>query len=206
MKRTSLNIIYFVVIMLSMLISTNAHAQHSELDTIKVYAFVTPAGDTIPMSYLPDVQVNTKLTKAQKKYWAEWTRLRNAVYVTYPYAITASRVINDINKKLVGVINKQERKKIIKSKEKELKRDFADKITQLSVYQGRVLMKLINRQTGNNCYEIIDEYKGAFTAGFYQTIALIFGGNLKLIYEPLGKDIDMEKIVMDVQRMYGYTS
>jgi len=157
MKRTSLNIIYFVSILLALVISNRAHAQHNQLDTIKVYAFITPSGDTIPMSYLPDVQVNTKLTKAQKRYWAEWTRLRNAVYVTYPYAITASRVINEINKKLVGVFNKQERKKIIKSKEKELKRDFADKITQLSVYQGRVLMKLINRQTGNNCYEIIDE-------------------------------------------------
>jgi len=157
MKRTSLNIIYFVSTLLALVISNRAHAQHNQLDTIKVYAFITPSGDTIPMSYLPDVQVNTKLTKAQKRYWAEWTRLRNAVYVTYPYAITASRVINEINKKLVGVFNKQERKKIIKSKEKELKRDFADKITQLSVYQGRVLMKLINRQTGNNCYEIIDE-------------------------------------------------
>ena len=206
MKRTSLNIIYFVSILLALVISNRAHAQHNQLDTIKVYAFITPSGDTIPMSYLPDVQVNTKLTKAQKRYWAEWTRLRNAVYVTYPYAITASRVINEINKKLVGVFNKQERKKIIKSKEKELKRDFADKITQLSVYQGRVLMKLINRQTGNNCYEIIDEYKGALTAGFYQTIALIFGGNLKLTYDPISKDLDMEKIVMDVQRMYGFTS
>ena len=72
MKRTSLNIIYFVSTLLALVISNRAHAQHNQLDTIKVYAFITPSGDTIPMSYLPDVQVNTKLTKAQKRYWAEW--------------------------------------------------------------------------------------------------------------------------------------
>ena len=67
MKRTSLNIIYFVSTLLALVISNRAHAQHNQLDTIKVYAFITPSGDTIPMSYLPDVQVNTKLTKAQKR-------------------------------------------------------------------------------------------------------------------------------------------
>ena len=54
---------------------------------------------------------------------------------------------------------------------KELKAEFADPLTNLSVYQGKILMKLINRQTGNNCYEIIKEYKGGVNARFYQTVA-----------------------------------
>jgi hypothetical protein len=74
------------------------------------------------------------------------------------------------------------------------------------VYQGKVLMKLIYRQTGNNCYEIIQEYKGGFNAAFWQTIAIVFGSNLKQNYDPYGKDLDMEKIVRDVQLMYGYKS
>lgn len=197
--------IYFTIFVLCN-ICTYSFAQKSNADTIKVYAYITPTGDTIPMSYLETVTVYTTQTKEAKKYWAEWTRLRNAIYVTYPYALAASRVMNEVNSLLVGVNDKQQRRKIIRSKEKDLKKQFADKITQLSVYQGRVLMKLINRQTGNNCYEIISEYKGGFSAGFYQTIALIFGGNLKLIYEPTGKDADMEKIVIDVQKMYGYNS
>jgi len=65
-------------------------------------------------------------------------------------------------------------------------------------------MKLINRQTGNNCYDIIKEYKGGFTARFWQTIAHVFGSSLKQGYEPTGKDLDMEKIVRDVEKMYGY--
>ena len=83
---------------------------------------------------------------------------------------------------------------------------LVDKLTKLSVYQGKVLMKLINRETGNNCYEIIDEYKGFISAAFWQTIAVLFGSNLKQSYEPTGKDLDMEKIVRDVEVMYGYRS
>jgi hypothetical protein len=178
-------------------------AQTGELDTLKVYAMIDVNGDTIPYSILPPVTVFTQLTKEQKKYWAEWTRLRNAVYVTYPYAIAASRIMNEINGQLVKVNDKKERKKIIRAREKELKREFTDKLTKLSVYQGKVLMKLINRQTGNNCYEIIEEYKGFMTAAFWQGVAFVFGSNLKQAYDGFGKDHDMERIVRDVQAMYG---
>jgi hypothetical protein len=114
-----------------------------------------------------------------EKVIAEWTRLRNAVYVTYPYARVAGHTINDINAKLTTVKNKKQRKEYIKSREKELRKSFSDPLSNLSVYQGRVLMKLINRQTGNNCYEIIKEYKGGMNARLYQTVAFFFGSSLK---------------------------
>jgi uncharacterized protein DUF4294 len=175
-----------------------------ENDTVIVQACIEPNGDTIPCSWLEDAYVNGKLTGANRKRYAEWTRLRNAVYVTYPYAIAASKVMNDINAQLVNVTDKKKRKEIIMSREKELKTQFADKLTQLSVYQGKVLMKLIYRQTGNNCYEIIEDYKGKFNAGFWQTVALVFGSNLRQNYDPNGDDHDMEIIVQDVEKMYGY--
>ena len=117
--------------------------------------------------------------KKLQKLIAEWTRLRNAVYVTYPYARVAGHTINDINTKLATVKNKKERKEYIKSREKELRKSFSEPLSNLSVYQGRVLMKLINRQTGNNCYEIIKEYKGGMNARLYQTVAFFFGSSLK---------------------------
>ncbi|WP_153800761.1 DUF4294 domain-containing protein [Foetidibacter luteolus] len=175
-------------------------------DTIRVGACVEANGDTIPCSWLDPVNLYTKLYGKYKKRHVEWTRLRNAVYVTYPYAKAASRTINEINAQLVNVTDKKKRKAIIRSREKDLKKQFADKLQQLSVYQGKVLMKLIYRETGNNCYEIIEEYKGTFNAAFWQTIALVFGSNLRQNYEANGKDRDMETIVKDVERMYGYTS
>ncbi len=186
-------------------LSNHLFAQNSKNDTIQVYAFVVD-GDTIPGGWLIEADVTAKMPQKWKDYWRDWTRLRNAVYVTYPYAKAAGKVFNQVNSELKNVTDKQQRKAIIKSHEKELKKEFADKITNLSVYQGKVLMKLIYRETGNNCYELIHEYKGGFTAGFWQTIAIIFGSNLKQNYDPVEKDKAMESIVQDVERMYGIRS
>jgi hypothetical protein len=150
------------------------------------------------------VQVNAKQTNYWRNYWRDWTRLRNAVYVTYPYAKSASKVISEVNAELANVKDESKRKQIIKLREKELKKEFADKITNLSVYQGKVLMKLINRETGNNCYNLIKEFKGTFSAGLWQAVAFVFGSSLKQQYNPAGDDQEIEKIVKEVQKLYGY--
>lgn len=183
-------------------------AQHSANDTIKLPAVITKDGDTLALSYLPEVYLLSIriLTAEQRAQKLEWTRLRNAVYVTYPYAKNAGKIMNEINAQLVGITDRKQRKAIIKSREKELRKEFTSKLTNLSVYQGKVLMKLINRETGNNCYEIIQEYKGGFTATVYQTVALVFGSNLKQAYSPKDKDKDIETIVQELERMYGYRS
>ena len=198
--------ILFTIALLQLLLVQKTIAQKNNLDTLRVYAWISPEGDTLPLSYLDWIEVSTirTLTAVQKRQKAEWTRLRNAVYVTYPYAIAASKIMNEINSKLVGVTDKQQRKTIIKSREKELRKEFADRLTNLSIYQGKVLMKLIYRQSGNSCYEIIKDYKGGFSAVFYQTIAIIVGTNLKQNYEAYGKDNEVEMIVKEVERMYGF--
>ncbi|TMI61963.1 MAG: DUF4294 domain-containing protein [Bacteroidetes bacterium] len=138
-----------------------------------------------------------------EKYKAEWTRLRNAVYVTYPYARVAGATINDINAQLAGVKNKNKRKEIIKSREKELRKQFQQPLENLSVYQGKILMKLINRQTNNDCYEIIKEYKGSFNARVYQTVAFFFGSSLKQDYDLTKKDNrDIENIVKEIDGVW----
>lgn len=130
----------------------------------------------------------------------EWTRLRNAVYVTYPYARIAGATINDINKNLETLSSKAERKAYIKSREKDLRSQFAEPLSNLSVYQGKILMKLINRQTGNNCYEIIKEFKGGLKARLYQTVAWFVGGNLKQDWNLKENriDRDIENIVKEI--------
>ncbi len=194
-----------LILCIGLISSYNCAAQngHGIYDTIRVSACIEENGDTIPCAWLDPVNVKAKLYGKWKKQYAEWTRLRNAVYVTYPYAISASKVMNEINVKLENVTDKSKRKTIILSREKDLKKEFADKLTQLSVYQGKVLMKLIYRQTGNNCYEIIDDYKGRVSAALWQTVALLFGSNLRQNYDPTGSDKAMEMIVRDVEQMYG---
>jgi hypothetical protein len=198
------SLIYLLFFVLTILGAVKINAQTGTYDTLRVEAFITPEGDTIPQSWLPTAQVNAIQTNHWKKYWQNWTRLRNAVYVTYPYAKTASKIISEVNLQLAHVPDEHQRKQIIKSREKELKRDFADRVTNLSVYQGKVLMKLINRETGNNCFEIIKEFKGSFNAGFWQAVAFVFGSNLKQQYDAKGDDKEIEKIVLEVQKLYGY--
>ena len=205
MPKNIKSIVLSVTITFLLFTGQSVKAQDNRYDTLKVYAFIVD-GDTIPGARMPDVYVTTVMLEKWRNYWAEWSRLRNAVYVTYPYAIAAGRVMNEVNAMLANVSDKGERKRIIKSREKDLKREFADKLTNLSVYQGKVLMKLIYRETGNNCYNLIHEYKGGFTAGFWQTIAIVFGTNLKQNYDPTEKDQAIEVIVQDVEKMYGRRS
>lgn len=170
-------------------------------DTIPVPAIIA-GSQLIPSGNLEWLWVTAPYPKHLLKKRQEWTRLRNAIYVTYPYARKAGAIINEINAKLAGVTDKEKRKKYLKTREKELKKEFADPLSNLSVYQGKVLMKLINRQTGNNCYDIIKEYKGGFTARVYQTVAFFFNSNLKQPYDGQGSEHEMETIVLEVERMY----
>ena len=176
--------------------------QQNSNDTIVTYAMIYN-GDTIEAKTLADIPFYSRYNEAQMSTRAKWTRLRNAIYVTFPYAKRAGTVINDINTQLVTIGSEEDRKLYIKSREKELRKEFTDPLTNLSIYQGKVLMKLINRETGNTCYQLIKDYKGGFTARIYQTVAFFFTTSLKQPYEKNGDDNEIEKIVQEVERMYG---
>lgn len=179
----------------------NNNSRFGAKDTLWV-PYVIYKGDTIPSRDLEVCWVTAPMPLAVRKRLQEWTRLRNAVYVTYPYARKAGAIMNDINAKMVNMRMKQ-RKNYIKSREQELKKEFTEPLTNLSVYQGKILMKLINRQTSNNCYEIIKEYKGGLSARFYQTVAFFFNSSLKQPYNPQADDLQIELIVQEIERMYG---
>ena len=177
-------------------------AHHGLTDTI-ICSAVVYEGDTIEAKILAGVYVWAKRDAAESE---KWTRLRNAIYVTYPYARQAGYVFNDIERHIANNPNKAAVTRYINSREKELKKKFSDPLKNLSVYQGKVLMKLINRETGGtNCYDILIELKGGFTARFWQTVAYVFGSDLKQPYDAKGKDAEMESIVKEVQKMYGYS-
>ena len=185
-------------------VTSRGHAQYGIKDTI-VHEAVIYNGDTLESKTLENIWVYAHMTDAQRAAYAKYNRLRNAVYVTYPFARRAGGIMNEINAKLVSINSKSDRKSYIRSREKELKKEFTDPLTNLSIYQGKVLMKLINRETGNNCYEIIKEYKGGLNARFYQTVAFFFNSNLKQPYNAATDDAVIEKFVREVQRMYGYS-
>jgi hypothetical protein len=171
-------------------------------DTLIVPAIIYE-GESLPYKEMEMVWVSNLPPDKLAKFIEEWSRLRNAVYVTYPYARIAGATINDMNVHLTGVDAKRKRKEYIKSREKELRAQFTEPMENLSVYQGKILMKLINRQTGNNCYNIIKEYKNGVTARLYQTVAFFFGSSLKQDWSLKDKtDRQIENIVREIDGIW----
>jgi hypothetical protein len=184
-------------------LEVRAQQAYGPNDTVVVFAtYHLPDSTLIPTSALAMVYCYGKWPEAMRKKMQAWSRLRNAIYVTYPYARQAGQIVNEINASLRGIADQSVRRQLIKRREKELKQSFADQLTKLSVYQGKVLMKLINRQTGNNCYELIKEYKGGVNAQLWQTVAFLFGSSLKQPYDPAKADAEIEHIVREVELLY----
>ncbi|HEY2721125.1 MAG TPA: DUF4294 domain-containing protein [Chitinophagaceae bacterium] len=170
-------------------------------DTLIVPAIIYQ-GESLPYKEMDMVWVSNMPPDKLAQFIEEWSRLRNAVYVTYPYARIAGTTINDINDH-VKKMSRHERKEYIKSREKELRAQFTEPMENLSVYQGRILMKLINRQTGNNCYDIIKDYRNGLTARVYQTVAFFFGSSLKQDWDLKDKmDWQIENIVKEIDGVW----
>ena len=87
----------------------------------------------------------------------------------------------------------------MKQAEDELKAEFEGDLKKLSFKQGIILIKLVDRETGNTSYELVQELRGNFTAFFWQTFARLFGYNLKVKYDPLGDDKEIEDIVVMIE-------
>ncbi len=89
----------------------------------------------------------------------------------------------------------KERKALMKQAEKELRNEYTDDLKNMTFSQGKILIKLVYRETGNTSYALVKELRGKFTAFFWQTFARIFGFNLKVGYDPEGEDMQIEAIV-----------
>ena len=118
----------------------------------------------------------------------------------YPYAKIAAAKINEIEARLANIHTKRERERIIKEEYKQLMKTFKKPLMSLTVTQGKILVRLIYRETHNSSFHHIKEYKGGVNAYFWQSLALLFGNNLKADYEPEGRDKDIEEVVRQIEK------
>ncbi|RYD56533.1 MAG: DUF4294 domain-containing protein [Sphingobacteriales bacterium] len=197
MLQRCLQILFFISISLGAW--QYAGAQHTANDTILLGGVVV-GNDTFGMVFLDDVYITDKLPKRFVKQREKYDRLRYNVQKVYPYAIVAAEVLKDVDVTLAKYEdNKKARKTYLKSIEKELNKRFKGELENLTITQGQILVKLINRQTGKNCYSIIRELKGGFSAVIWQSLALLFSNNLKREYDPYDRDKEIETIVKDLE-------
>lgn len=157
-------------------------------------------GDTIPHIWLEEAVVKEKnRSKAWfRRYSQRQTRLEYNVRKVYPYALIAAAKVNEIEQKLALLSKESEKKKVIKEEYSQLMKTFKTPLMKLSITQGRILIRLVYRETSQTSFAHIREYRGTVNAYFWQSIALIFGNNLKAAYDPNGEDAEIEKIVQEI--------
>ena len=176
-----------------------AQIPHAANDTIRLGGIII-GNDTLPVVFLDEVEVHDKLPKYWAKKREQITRLRYNIAKVYPYAVTAAEVLKDVDVNLDRFgDDKSARKAYLKSIERELNKRWKGELQNLSITQGQLLVKLIDRQTGKNCFSIIKEMKGGFTATIWQGVALLFSNNLKREYDGNGDDREIEGIVRDLE-------
>ena len=197
------------IIILSLFIVLNSQLSFSQQganDSIMVGSIIID--DIImPHIWLHDAYCTEKASKElvrRRKQEREnrdaYDRLRYNVYKVYPYAVAAGFVMHDIDSAMLSLHSKDAKSIYKERKEKELNKQFKGELENPTISQGQVLVKLIARQTGKPCYQIIKDLKGGFNARIWQTVAVLFDNNLKNNYDALGDDATMESIVLEIEK------
>jgi hypothetical protein len=185
-----------IIILFIVFISSGLAAQ--EEDRIVVYARVID-GDTLPIVPLKDVYIISYKVVKNKRQARKYSKLVRNVKKVYPYAKLAGIKYREYAEVLLNTPDKKERKKIMKQAEDELLEEYGDDLKKLTFSQGKILIKLVSRETGNSSYSVLQDFRGRFIAFWWQAFARIFGYNLKTDYDPEGEDREIELIVLMIE-------
>lgn len=188
--------IIYIALFISFM-SISANAQLPEGWTVTTSVIID--GDTMPVYNIQEVDIFGVMNPAQAMSLRDYQKLRYNVLKVYPYAKKASMELNQIEKDIENAKNNRQKKKKIKEREKELKSQLEDELKKLTRTQGRILIKLVDRETGETTYELIKELRGSFKAFFWQKAARFIGSNLRSEYDPEGEDVVIESIVQAIE-------
>jgi Domain of unknown function (DUF4294) len=166
----------------------------------KFYALprVNRDGVTMPEVEIKEVTVTSRPNNSGRREIRVYERLVYNIKKVYPYAKLVRSKLQLVNEEMKNIKDEKERKKYVKNVEKEIFSDYEDDIRDMTITQGRLLIKLIDRETQNTSYDLIREYRGKFSAAFWQGIARIFGTNLKEEYDAYGNDVMIELIIYEI--------
>lgn len=156
-------------------------------------------GDTIPYVSLPAVYIYKPLQFKNKRQERRYNKLVRDVKVVLPLANEVKQAIIETYEYLMTLPNEKARQRHMKAVEKGIKEQYTPRMKKLTFAQGKLLIKLIDRQTQSTGYELVKAFLGPFRAGFYQAFAALFGASLKKEYDPEGEDALTERVVRMVE-------
>ena len=179
------------------------HAQQTSKENGTKSVFLTPMcvyeGDTIPYVKLPTVYIFKPLKFKNRREMAKYYKLIRDVKKVLPISKEINRAIIETYEYLQTIPTEKGRQKHQKAVEKGLKEQYTPRMKKLSFSQGKLLIKLVDRQTHSTSYELVKAFMGPFKAGFYQTFAALFGASLKKQYDPTGDDALTERVILMVE-------
>ncbi len=156
-------------------------------------------GDTIPCIVMPPIFCGTpkfRNERQQRKYYAEYSRTVYNIKKVYPYVQIAKLKLAEMDAEFAKIKDPKAKKAYINMVEKEMFKEFEKPLKNLTMSQGRLLIKMLDRETGRTSYQIVKELKGGVSAFFWQSIALLFDSNLKAKFDANGQDMMLDQLIM----------
>lgn len=197
---------YRFIILLSLLIVAKLPAQETitrKGDTIpdKIYLLhkVTRDGVTLPEVEIEEVTVTRRKGLRERFEWWKYQRTVYNVKKVYPYCVLVRESLTEVNDTLQTIADDGDRRRFLRDYEKQIFAEYEDDMRGMTLTQGKILIKLVDRETMNSSYDLIRDYRGSVSAIFWQGIARIFGSNLKVKYDPYGEDYLIEQIILELE-------
>lgn len=191
----------YLVLCLFILCCASLSAQSIKMDVLPKdhYKAYVDGSDTIPIINLRDVYVFPKIVFKNKKEQQRYNKLVRDVKKTLPYAKMVYETLIETYEYMETLPTEKERQEHLKRMEKELFKEYKPELKKLTFSQGKLLIKLIDRECNQSSYNLLRAYLGSFRAGFWNFFAGIFGASLKSEYDPKGKDAMTERVVTLVE-------
>jgi hypothetical protein len=184
-----------IVLLFGNVLYTNAQNLLT-IDGYTILPVVVIDGDTIPNAFIPQVVVFPTRVFKNKRDYRQYQKLIRNIKIVYPYAQIAKIKISEMDNHFRTLKTDIERNAYTKQVEKELRNEFESQLTQLTVSQGKLLIKLIDRELGRTTYEVIKDLKGGVSAVFWQTVARLFGSNLKTQFDAIAEDQMLNELII----------
>lgn len=196
-----LKLLTVITLFLAVVTQAQTPSNVEEVDGLYLLETVIIDGDTIPVVTLRPKRVSAYRKSRSRRYQRRWDKMHRNVVKVYPYAKVAGDLINEYNRNLQTLETEAERAAYLDKCEEDLKAEFEGDLRNMTTSQGRVLIKLIDRETGQTSYELIKDLKSGFTAFMWQGVAKLFGTDLKDQYDPNANETDdmIEEIVLQIE-------
>ena len=159
-------------------------------------------GDTVALFNLNPVVIVSQRVFRNTDDAIKYYMLCRDVKIAYPYAVMAEATFRQCEETMQTMTSESDKKRYLKDMEKKMMDQYESDLKNMTVNQGRILIKLIDRQTGTTSYEMVKELKGSLSAFMWQTVARIFGNNLKDTYDPQTEDKEIENIIQQIEMGY----